>query len=222
MAHSHTLPQTTVHAAMEPALKRTLIDDGLGEDLAWQRDQRGAREHPSVGGTSGRSLRIQSSMNATLHIAIILHHFVSLNWPMITWRRISNSLRWAQRYGRTTTYFLLTPTSWAQGATLTDAPSILCGLIQLVMVNYASTLKATNSLTPSKSTAHEIRSPSPEDYYYSGHTERLLHVWNPRRLATKPPRTRKSIYAAATNDENHGRALNFRARSASILPDTYR
>ena len=37
---------------------------------------------------------IQSSMNATLHIAIILHHFLSLNWPMITWRRISNSLRW--------------------------------------------------------------------------------------------------------------------------------
>ena len=68
--------------------------------------------------------------------------------------------------------------------------------------------------TPSKSTAHEIRSPSPEDYYYSGHTERLLHVWNPRQLATKPPRARKSIYAAATNDENHGRALNFRARTS--------
>ena len=68
----------------------------------------------------------------------------------------------AQRYGRTTTYFLLTPTSWAQGATLADAPSILSGLIQLIMVNCASTPKAADSLTPSTSTAHEIRSPSPE------------------------------------------------------------
>ena len=153
-------------------------------------------------------------VNATLHTAIIVHYFLSLDWPIIAWRRISNSLRWARRYGCTTTYFLLTPSSWAQGATLIDAPSILCGLIQLFVVTSASAPKATDSLTPSKSTAHEIRSPSPEDYYYSGHTERLLHVWNPRQLATKPPRARKSIYAAATNDENHGRALNFRARTS--------
>ena len=72
-------------------------------------------------------------MNATLHITIILHYFLSLNWPMIAWRRVSNSLRWARRYSRTTTYFLLTPTSWAQGATITDAPSILSGLIQIIM-----------------------------------------------------------------------------------------
>ena len=56
-------------------------------------------------------------------------------------------------------------------------------------------------------------SPSPEDYYYSGHAERLLHVWNPRRLATKPPRTQKSIYAASADHQNHGRVLNFRARA---------
>ena len=134
---------------------------------------------------------------------------------MITWRRLSNSLHWVQRYGRTATYFLLAPTSWTQGATLADAPSILYGLIQLVMVISTSKPEAADSLTstPSISTAHEIRSPSPEDYYYSGHAERLLHVWNPRRLATKPPRTQKSIYAASANHQNYGRVLNFRARA---------
>ena len=34
-------------------------------------------------------------VNATLHTAIIVHYFVSLNWLTIAWRRISNSLRWA-------------------------------------------------------------------------------------------------------------------------------
>ena len=153
------------------------------------------------------------AINATLHVAIILHHLLSLDWPMITWRRLSNSLHWVQRYGRTATYFLLAPTSWTQGATLADAPSILYGLIQLVMVISTSKPEAADSLTPSISTAHEIRSPSPEDYYYSGHAERLLHVWNPRRLATKPPRTQKSIYAASADHQNYGRVLNFRARA---------
>ena len=153
------------------------------------------------------------AINATLHVAIILHHLLSLDWPMITWRRLSNSLHWVQRYGRTATYFLLAPTSWTQGATLVDAPSILYGLIQLVMVISTSKPEAADSLTPSISTAHEIRSPSPEDYYYSGHAERLLHVWNPRRLATKPPRTQKSIYAATANHQHYGRVLNFRARA---------
>ena len=122
---------------------------------------------------------------------------------------------WTRRYGRTTSYLLLTPTNWAQGATLIDAPTIFSGLIQLIVVNSTSTPKATDPLTTSISTAHEIRSPLPEDYYYSGHSERLLHIWDPRRLATKPPRTRKSIYAGSGPFPNADLNSTHRAPRAS-------
>ena len=110
---------------------------------------------------------------------------------------------------------MLTPTNWAHGATLADAPQIINGLFQMVRNISTSKPKVTDSHSPTISTAHEIRSPTPEDYHYSGGAERLLHVWDPRRLSAKPPRTRQSIYAAATISENHGRILNFRARTST-------
>merc|ERR1712057_88519 len=102
----------------------------------------------------------------------------------------------------------------AREATLADAPRITYGLLQTIKIHSTATTKATDSQSPTTSTAHEIRSPTSEDYQYSGGAERLLHVWDPCRLAAKPRRTRQSIYATATIGNNQGRILNFRARTS--------